>query len=199
MNRKTSLILTFFLSIFLLTGCAVQKVAVYQLPGFEPTKVDVITILPVADLRVDKNDKVSIDDVNSWMSNSLEKDLKKKGYKVNVISDRSLVANLSEDDLKGKDLDWLKRGLAPGYSKWIFIAGLNDVMSRLTFGSTGNAEVSGYFYDLESGVLVWHDKGVGKTGQGGLIGMAMKGMMSHDAVVYATMNLMASFPKPPKK
>jgi hypothetical protein len=199
MKLKQSLILPLFISIFLLSGCAATKVAVYQIPGFEPTKVDVITILPVADLRIDKNDKVKIDDVNSWMMPSLERTLKKAGYKVNVITDRSLVANLTEADLKSKDLEWLRQGVASGYSKWILIAGLNDVMSKLTFGSTGNAEVSGYFYDVAGGALVWHDKGVGKTGQGGLMGMAMKGMMSHDAVVYATANLIASFPKPPKK
>ena len=75
---------------------------------------------------------------------------------------------------------------------------LDDVTSRMTFGSTGNAELSGYLYDKQDGKLVWQDKGIGQAGQGGLAGMMLKGTMKGQALNIATGNLMRSVPKRPK-
>ena len=74
------------------------------------------------------------------------------------------------------------------------VLSLVDVKSKLTFGSTGNAEVAGVMYDKESGTITWRDKGIGQVGQGGLIGMAFKGMMANSAISAALHNLLSSFP-----
>jgi len=72
---------------------------------------------------------------------------------------------------------------------------LIDVNTKLTFGSTGTAEVAGFLYDVESEKMIWRDKGIGKAGQGGLVGMLMKGMMDEQAISMANYNLVASIPK----
>jgi hypothetical protein len=71
---------------------------------------------------------------------------------------------------------------------------LDDVVTKLTFGSTGNAEVSGFLFDKQAGEIVWRDKGIGKVGQGGLLGMAMKAGMDGAAIDAAVGNLIASVP-----
>ena len=76
---------------------------------------------------------------------------------------------------------------------------VHDVTRRLTFGSTGNAEISAYLYDREKAALVWHDKGLGQAGQGGLLGMALINLMDESALQMATGNALMSLPKRPKK
>jgi hypothetical protein len=179
------------------SGCAVTKIPVYQSKSFDPLLVDQITVLPVVDLRIEKPENLTIDKINDWTKITIESRLKKFGYKVNILSDRILVDKLTEDDLSSKDPVWLNEVTSPG-SNWILVVGLIDVMSKLTFGSTGNAEVTGYLYNKKDKTVLWHDKGVGKTGQGGLMGMAMKGFMARDAVNIATYDLVSSIPKKPK-
>jgi hypothetical protein len=90
------------------------------------------------------------------------------------------------------------RKLGPAEARWVMVVSLGDVTSKVTFGSTGNAEVSGYVYDKQDGKLIWKEKGVGQAGQGGLVGMMMKGMMKSAALNSAIDNLMRSVPKRPK-
>lgn len=182
-----------------ISGCtATKKIPISMTPGFSPDAVDMITVFPVVDLRFDKSDKLSMENVDNWMLKNVERILKKFGYQVILMSDRAMVSGLTEDDLSGKSTSWIKQA-APSSSSWVLITGLVDCESKLTFGSTGTAEVTGFFYNTNDGSVIWHDKGVGKVGQGGLAGMAMKGMMTHDAVVMATNVLMASFPEKRKK
>ena len=75
---------------------------------------------------------------------------------------------------------------------------LDDLASKITFGSTGNAEVSGFLFDKEKGELVWAGKGVGQAGQGGLMGMTMVGMMKGEAIGSALYNLLSGIPNRPK-
>jgi hypothetical protein len=43
--------------------------------------------------------------------------------------------------------------------------------------------------------MIWKDKGIGKTGQGGLIGMAMVSGMADQAIRMALRDLLASIPE----
>ena len=54
--------------------------------------------------------------------------------------------------------------------------------------------MSGRLYDMEIRNVVLRDKAVAQTGQGGLIGMAMKGAMEQQAITMAALNLINSFP-----
>ena len=70
----------------------------------------------------------------------------------------------------------------PDAPEWLLIMALIDSNSRLTFGSTGNAEVAGFLVDQQCHQLIWRNRKVQQTGQGGLIGMTMKGMMEEGAI-----------------
>jgi hypothetical protein len=100
---------------------------------------------------------------------------------------------LTEEDLRAKNAEWLKALPNPG-SRWVMALAVHDVTRKLTFGSTGNAEISGFLYDFQTGEQLWHDKGIGQVGEGGLLGMAMIGTMSRSAVNLAAYNCLASFP-----
>lgn len=197
---KSKLFAVIILPVFILiSGCtATKKAAISMAPGFNPKSVDEILVLPVVDLRFDKTKMPNIDKVDNWMQNNIEGTLKRFGYKVKIVTDRAFVSNITEEDLNSQDAAWIKQAV-PSKSSWVLVVGLMDSESKITFGSTGSAEVTGYFYNKGDGLSIWHDKGVGKVGQGGLMGMAMKATMKHDAVIMATGNMMASFPRIPKK
>lgn len=179
------------LLIALLTGCAVPlKDAIYRDPGLSPDKVGDIQLLPPIDLRLEKTQTV---DLNDSLRDPGMKMMQKKGYKVTLNEELGDVMPIIEDDLRSNDPKWISR-LGPSDQRWVMVLALMDLKSKVTFGSTGNAEVSGYLYDKEKGVIVWRDKGIGQAGQGGLIGMAMVGMMAGQALNIAMNNLMASVP-----
>jgi hypothetical protein len=152
-----------------------------------------IEILPVVDARAGKRDKVDLD---KYLRGTAQKNLKSKNYAVSL-SDSTGVGDMVEEDLNEAKPDWIKR-LGPSEARWVMVLGVRDVHSKTTFGSTGNAEVFGFLYDKDSGSTLWKGEGQGKVGQGGLMGMAMKGVMSASAIQMATTNLLSEIPKLPK-
>ncbi len=76
---------------------------------------------------------------------------------------------------------------------------VGELSRKITFGSTGNAEVSVAVLDKQAGNVVWKDKALGRAGQGGLMGMLMVSMMDDDALAQALGQVMYKFPKKPKK
>jgi len=163
--------------------------------GFQPAALDEIVVLPALDNRIDKTIDVNIE---KQIREVGVKSLERKNYQVTVSDDLGNgIAGILEDDLRAADSEWVKR-LGPAKSRWVMVLMLVDVTNKLTFGSTGNAEVGGFLYDKQAGTLVWRDKGIGKAGQGGLLGMCMKGMMDEAAISNAMNHLLASIPEKPK-
>lgn len=161
----------------------------------EFTKVPVaesVYLMPVIDLRVDKSKNLRLDD-NAFKH--LSPAFEKKGFRpLRVVKDRKLVESMMEDDFTQPDSSYLAT-LGPAEARWLFFPLLHDFKSKLTFGSTANAEISGYIIDKKRGRIVWRHKGIGQAGQGGLIGMAMKGMVGEEAVNSALHSLAAAIPK----
>jgi hypothetical protein len=163
--------------------------------GYNPSQFDKITIVPVLDMRPDKKKTLNLD---AWVIPGAETHLKKKGYAVSIISDRSIIQSLQ--DVPTKDvLDIMVKdfNISDG-SRWIMIFGLLDSYSKLTFGSTGNAEMIAYLIDQENKQIVWKNYALGQIGQGGLIGMTMKGAMEQSAVAMAAQQLLYNLPKKEK-
>lgn len=186
-----------FLGLCLVAGCAVPyvKPAIFMDTGFQPAALDKIVVLPALDNRIDKTIDVNIE---KQIREVGVKSLERKDYQVTVSDDLGDgITQILEDDLRAADIEWVKR-LGPAKSRWVMVLMLVDVTTKLTFGSTGNAEVGGFLYDKQAGALVWRDKGIGKAGQGGLIGMCMKDMMDEEAISNAMNNLLASIPEKPK-
>jgi len=176
----------------LLSGCAAPlKKGIYLAPDFQPGAVSEINLLPPIDARIDKEVEV---DLEKQLRGEIRSMLKRRGYKVSDSDRVDNMEQLTEDELKSA-LPGLIRRLGPPGARHVMVVLLLDVKTKFTFGSTGTAEVAGFIYDKESEKLIWRDKGIGKAGQGGLIGMAMKGMMDEQAISMANRNLVASIPK----
>lgn len=178
--------------VVLLAGCAATKAPLYQSELFNNAKIDHILILPTADLRL--NTEKRLLKLDKWVHKTVEYNLKKKKYSYGFVTDRNIVESITEDDLSDIEANWIKE-LYPSGERWILLVALLDSRSKLTLGSTGNAEVSSYLFDMADGSVLWRDKGIGKVGQGGLIGMAMKGAMEGDAIKIATSQSLVSLPK----
>jgi len=195
MSQRLRLISKFSISFVLaalFVGCATKlKQACYLSPDFQLSTIDKIVILPPVDLRIDKKIKV---DLEKQIRKPAAKILKKKGYQVVLSDNLGDIGQIFDEDLKKADPDWIQH-LGPRGTRYIMILCLVDVYTKLTFGSTGNAELAGYLYDKNAGILIWHDKGIGQVGQGGLIGMLMKGVRDEEAISKALEDLLASIPR----
>jgi hypothetical protein len=182
------------LIILLVSSCtAPLKPAILRDSAFQESPPSAITLLPAIDVRFDKEIEVNL---QKQIRDAAKGLLEKKGYLVRTTSDLTATAGITEDDIKLGLADWIKQ--LPSDDRWVMILVLVDVKTQLTFGSTGNAEVAGALFDKVNATTIWRDKGIGKSGQGGLLGMAMKGMMDEQAIAMAVGNLMASIPKRPK-
>jgi hypothetical protein len=155
--------------------------------------IDQIVILPVVDARAGKKDNVNLE----TLRNSAKSDLKSKNYRFSVSDTTGKTGDIVQEDLDDSKPEWIK-GLGPSDARWVMVLGLGDVHSKVTFGSSGNAEVFGFLFDKQDGSVLWKGTGVGQAGQGGLLGMAMKGTMSTSAIQTAVANLMVGIPKLPK-
>lgn len=190
---KYALVIFSLMAISLVSGCASPqlKKAIHLAPEFQAASVSEVTLLPVIDSRLDKEIKV---DLEKQLRDPVKKLLENKGYIVSINNNVDGIAQTTEDDLKSGDCMLIKQ-LDSSSARRVLVILLIDVNTKLTFGSTGTAEVSGFMYDKESEKMIWRDKGIGKSGQGGLVGMMMKGMMDEQAIGMAVRNLMASIPK----
>jgi hypothetical protein len=156
--------------------------------------IDQIVILPVIDARAGKKDKVNLESLGKTTAGVL----KRKNYTAIRTDNTGTAGEIVEEDLNDARPEWIKR-LGPPEARWVMVIGLGEIHSSLTFGSTGNAEVIGFLFDKQDGSVLWKGTGVGQAGQGGLAGMAMKGMMKGEALDNAMGNLLGSFPNLPKK
>lgn len=196
LTRKSMGTWLVMLALVFTTGCGglPMKPAIHLDPGFRPKEIDLITILPAIDGRFDKKIKVNLEKQLNKLAKQL---LKRRRYEAQIVDNYGAETQITKDDLKSGDAEWIKK-LGPSDANWVMVLVLDDVVTKLTFGSTGNAEVSGFLFDKETGTLVWRDKATGKAGQGGLIGMAMKGMMNGQAILFAVDSLITSIPGRPK-
>jgi hypothetical protein len=156
--------------------------------------IDQVVVLPVVDARAGKKDNVNLESLRkSAISN-----LKRKNYAVDQTDNAGTAGEILEEDLNDAKPEWIKR-LGPPEARWVMVVELNEAHSNITFGSTGNAEVAGFLFDKQDGSVLWKGTGIGQAGQGGLMGMAMKGMMTGAALDSAMANLLSGIPKLPKK
>ncbi|MGA2788080.1 MAG: hypothetical protein ABSF60_11180 [Verrucomicrobiota bacterium] len=194
MKKQLSLLLSLASAALLLTGCATTlPQPLHSAAGFQPESMDAVYILPVVDARADKKLSLNLGGLQRNMASSLQQ----KRYKVVVLEDTNLVAGITDEDLKEPTPDWVK-GIGPSESRWVMALAVGELSRKITFGSTGNAEVNLFIFDKQTGTLVWEDKGLGRAGQGGLLGMMMVSMMDEAAIENAMNQVMVKFPKKPK-
>jgi len=178
----------------ILTGCATAPPRPsHGAAGFRPESMDIVYVMPVVDSRMDKKLTRDLDKLQRWAS----KNLKSKHYTVKEVADRNCLAGLTGEDLREAAPDWIK-AFGPSEARWLLIIEVDELVRKLTFGSTGQAEVALVVLDKQRGTVVWRDKALGRQGQGGLLGMLMVSMLDEAALEEAMNQLMLKFPKKPK-
>lgn len=178
----------------MLTGCATTlPKPLRSAADFRPETMDTVYILPVVDARADKKLNLNLTGLQKTMAN----DLKRKRYNVVVLPDANLVAGITDEDLREPARDWIK-GIGPSEARWVMVLAVGELSRKITFGSTGNAEVSLAIFDKQTGTAVWGDKALGQAGQGGLIGMCMVSAMDGQALGMAVGQVLYKIPKKPK-
>jgi hypothetical protein len=155
--------------------------------------IENISVLPIVDARTGDKAGVSLEKLQRSVVNAL----KRKQYPVQAADSSGEAGEIAIEDVEAADPQYIKK-LGPADARWVLIIFLDDVASKVTFGSTGNAKLSGFLFDKSSGELVWKGRGIGQAGQGGLMGMAMKGAMKGAALEAAVFNLIREIPKRPK-
>jgi hypothetical protein len=163
----------------------------YLSASFEARSITHVALAPVLDLRVDKSDALDLDATVHKIAKAL---MMQRGYAVASFADRSLVSGLQALSTREAMEPVVKDFVIPGGARHVLVLGLIDAYSKLTFGSTGNAEMVGYLVDQERRELLWSHKAVGQVGAGGLLGMALKSLMTADAIRMTAAKLMESIP-----
>jgi hypothetical protein len=182
------------LIVLLLTGIYAMKCPGKNPPDPKFMAIQSISVLPIVDARAGDKKSVNMGDVQKTLISLLNK---KKHYPASAASTSGEVGQIAVEDLESAIPSYVKK-LGPPDARWVMVICLDDVVSKLSFGSTGNAELSGYLFDKDSGELIWKGKGVGQAGQGGLMGMAMKGAMKSQALFEAIQKLLKGMPNRPK-
>ncbi len=163
----------------------------YLNAAFDVRAITVVALAPVLDLRVDKKDSLDLD---ANVHTTAKQSMTQRGYTVTSYADRSLVSTLQAQSTREGIEPMVKDFALSGGPRHVLVLGLIDAYSKLTFGSTGNAEMVGYLVDQERREVLWSNKAVGQVGAGGLLGMAMKSGMTSAAIGIAAAKLLEAIP-----
>lgn len=188
---RYALVLLSLIALCSVESAAKKKTKIPPDPKF--IAIQNISVLPIVDARAGKKTGVNMEKLQGSVVNGL----KRKHYVVGAASNSGEAGEIAIEDVDSANPPYLKK-LGPSGERWVMVVFLEDVASKITFGSTGNAELRGYLFDKDHGDLIWKGKGVGQAGQGGLMGMTMKGMMKGQALDAAVASLLADVPTLPK-
>ena len=178
------------LLLLLVASCAGKPLPDFMAADFEADVMDNIAVLSVVDHRIDTEKEVKLD---KWTKPFVKKRMKKAGYDYAFEPAPEYVASVSVDGLEDEDPDMIT-ALGPDNSRWVLLLVLHDASSKMTFGSSGAAEMTGYLFDKQEQKVVWRNKEFAEMSQGGLMGMALKGSMQRSAIEMATHQILAALP-----
>lgn len=182
--------------VILFIGCASPtKNAILLDPAFHNKMAGKICVLPTVDLRIDKSTSIDMDgDIRKPFSDGL----KDKGYEIDLLSTfgekddmpAEAVAEMSVDELYALGLE---------QSPSLLVLYLNDVSSNyVVMGYTYKVELTGVLLDKQTKTVLWKDKGIGSSGQGGLISGLMAPLIKAEALSSSVNSMLRSFPEKPK-
>lgn len=147
-------------------------------PEFFETPITKISILPVLDERKDKSVNSKIKS-NFSLSNTIRaltsgELITEKNYRVNNLDTYGAHKAISSRDLNRANTTWVKN-LGPDDVETAFVLVFSDAQSITTFGRMASVDISAYMYNKKNGKLIWKNKVIVQSGQGGLYGL----MVSH--------------------
>ena len=191
MKTPHSLALALASAAWLLSACSTTPPPpLRSAAGFHPEVMDTVYVLPVVDARADK--KLDLNDAR--LQKTLADSLRRKRYHTVLLSDGLLVAGLTDEDVRDPTHDWIRR-TGPSEARWVMLLVVTELSRKLTFGSTGNAEVTLAILDKQQGAVVWQDKALGRAGQGGLLGMMLVSTMDDEALAAAVRQVLQKIPR----
>lgn len=180
------------ITVLFLSGCATPtKMAILFDPEFHQKVDRTIYVLPTVDLRVDRSTSI---DVDSDIRKPFSGKLRDKGYEIQLLNDfggseditGAAVAEMSADELYA---------LGPQQSQSVLLVYLNDASSKyVVMGYTYKVEATGLLLDKQRKTVLWKDKGVGSSGQGGLISGLMAPLVKSEALSSVVNSMAMSFP-----
>jgi hypothetical protein len=176
--------------LLLTVGCVTSKPADFVAPEFRASQVEQLAVLPVLDHRIERQGSIDLD---AQILPIAERELTRLGYAYTIVRDRHAIERIERGDFEHPSPGEIA-ALEPSTSRWLLALVVESSASSLTFGSTGTAELTGYLFDRQARVLVWKNKELGRVGQGGLLGMALKGMMEGAAIEQAAMQMFRALP-----
>lgn len=196
MNWLKSNAIKFGLLMFFMTtlvGCAtVSKQPIKLDPNFDKRNIDKIVLMPVVDRRVDKKAGINLEkDIRL----PAKKILENKGYAVEMpehFMDGSDIGSDQVGEMNGSDL----ADLGPQASKTLLFIYLDDILENYAvIAYTVKIEETGSLIDKTDKTEVWRDKGIGSSGQAGLISGVFSGMDKNLAISNALNNMLDTLPK----
>jgi hypothetical protein len=148
-------------------GCATPGPIAPQYldPSFVPAGVQELTILPIADIRIDRSQTFNFQAFAPMGQYHLRR-LKRWGYAVSFAKDFGEIQDMSNDDLTVADPSWVML-LGPKGVRWIFLVALEDIASLTTFGKAVGVECLGILFDKMSGKTMWRHETIGEERVGG--------------------------------
>lgn len=173
-----------------MSGCVRVKPPTMMAEGFQPSTVDTLVLLPVADHRIDKSARVNFEE---WVLPIATHNLRRKKYPFVVERDRTYAERVSSSMLESPPGDWIS-AVGPQGSRWVMLLVMEDVRSGGTFGGTANVEMSGYIFDKGRKMLVWRNKELVRHGLAGGFGIILRDDIKRDAIQEATIQMLRALP-----
>lgn len=185
-----------FSSLFWACG-PVSRPADHLTPGFSSLAVDQVAVLPVVDLRP-KKEGASAADIDKWSLPVAEHVLKQRHYNHTLYWDRTMVDSISKEDIVSPSQEWIAK-LPPKQNRWVLLFALSDSSSGafgnpLMFGATGTATMEAFLFDREKRIVAWREHEMVEMAGGGLLAIAMQGVLKRDAVKNGVYTVLTSLP-----
>ncbi|MBF0121529.1 MAG: hypothetical protein HQK79_22085 [Desulfobacterales bacterium] len=176
----------------LFSGCGTLKIietdAKFKHPLFAKMGIQTITVLPVLDQRIEKTlDTKLTENIHPVM----ERELKKKGYKVNLLTDPTYISSINYNTISSLSTSWVK-SLGPNSVEWIMLIVVKKLYRTMMpfIGARGYADLSGYIYNKNTGEKIWESEGHGEYADGLIVAY----LVDDIALQNATTNLTQSIP-----
>ncbi len=163
-------------------------------PDFDAESLGEIVVLSMVDHRIGVEPEPKLD---KWVGKIIEISLKKARYDFSFATSPEYIEAVTRDGLEDEDPEMIAK-LGPEGSRWLLLLELHDASSRLSLGSAGGAEMTGYIIDKENRSVIWRNKEFTEARQGGLMGVAMKGTMKISAIQMAAGAILKILPKKAK-
>ena len=177
-----------------LVGCIVGCVAPtsgthFLHSDYSQRGVDTITILPIADQRLNKEDQA---DLSEAVIPHVVVGVMRKDYFVDakeLLTEDAEAIEATARNMTAPTPEWLSE-IAPEGADWLLVVAVKRLQTRVTLRVQSEADLSASLFDLSSGELLWHDSSTSWTNAGVLIGPLADDM----ALETAATALMRSLP-----